>query len=209
MNDIVILSPDELFARMLADECTFCGFPARIFPVADEHVSAARAVLIDLDCVPSVPVFAAQAIGFSAEPDALPAQVRECCRVIFYRPFPVSELREELYRLFPEGRISVPEEKKAVPRFARPDLTLDSVHMCAVCGEYSVPLSYHEFTLLGRLLAAGGEVVPKRELSALLGGHDSNMTETYVCRLRKKLEKVLGVRLIESVRGVGYRYRND
>lgn len=55
MNDIVILSPDELFGRMLADECTFCGFPACVFPVADEHVSAARAVLIELDRIRPVP----------------------------------------------------------------------------------------------------------------------------------------------------------
>lgn len=79
--------------------------------------------------------------------------------------------------------------------------------MRAVMGEYSVSLSYREFALLGRLLAANGEVVPKGELDALLGSHESNMTETYICRLRRKTEKVLGMRLIESVRGVGYRYR--
>lgn len=209
MNDIVILSPDELFARMLADECTFCGFPARVFPVADEHVSAARAVLIDLDHIRPVPSPAAQTIGFSADPDALPEETRSGCSVIFHRPFPVKCLREELYRLFPEGRVSLPAGSAPHHRIPHPALTLDSVHMCAVMGDYSVPLSYREFTLLGRLLAASGEVVPKGELDALLGSHESNMTETYICRLRRKTEKVLGMRLIESVRGVGYRYRAE
>lgn len=209
MNDIVILSPDELFAQMLANECTFCGFPALALPAANEHVSCARAVLIDLDCIRSVPSPTAQTIGFSADPDALPEETRCGCRVIFHRPFPVKLLREELYRLFPEGRVSLPTENTAVRRTAPPALTLDPVHMRAVAGEYAVSLSYREFTLLGRLIAAGGEVVPRAELDALLGGHKSNMTETYVCRLRRKIEKVLGVRLIESVRGTGYRYRTE
>mgnify|MGYP004657965979 FL=1 len=207
MNDIVILSPDELFGRMLADECTFCGFPACVFPVADEHVSAARAVLIDLDRIRPVPSPAAQTIGFSADPDALPEEVKSGCCLIFHRPFPVKRLREELYRLFPESRVSLPEGNVISHRIAHPALTLDPLHMRAVMGEYSVSLSYREFALLGRLLAANGEVVPKGELDALLGSHESNMTETYICRLRRKTEKVLGMRLIESVRGVGYRYR--
>ena len=193
MKDIVILSPDELFGRMLADECTFCGFPACVFPVADEHVSAARAVLIDLDRIRPVPSPAAQTIGFSADPDALPEEVKSGCCLIFHRPFPVKRLREELYRLFPESRVSLPEGNVISHRIAHPALTLDPLHM--------------EFARLGRLLAANGEVVPKGELDALLGSHESNMTETYICRQRRKTEKVLGMRLIESVRGVGYRYR--
>lgn len=209
MNDIVILSPDELFARMLTDECTFCGFPAKSFPVADEHVFSASTVLIDLDHIRTIPASATQVIGFLSEPDTVPDEVRSRCRVIFHRPFPMSELRGELYRLFPAGTVKVSSVQKKTSPSVRRELTLDPIHMCAVYGDFSVPLSYHELTLLGRLLAADGETVSKGELSVLLGGHASNMTETYVCRLRRKIEKALGIRIIESVRGVGYRCRKN
>ena len=44
----------------------------------------------------------------------------------------------------------------------------------------------------------------REELAALLGG-GGHSVEVYVCKLRTKLEKPLGRRLIHTVRGVGYR----
>ena len=47
-------------------------------------------------------------------------------------------------------------------------------------------------------------VVPRAELATLLGG-GGNSVEVYVCKLRAKIEKPLGRRMIHTVRGKGYR----
>jgi len=61
-----------------------------------------------------------------------------------------------------------------------------------------------EYAILERLYARRGEAVTREELAALLGG-GGNSVEVYICKLRAKLEKPLGRRLILTVRGVGYR----
>jgi DNA-binding response OmpR family regulator len=67
-----------------------------------------------------------------------------------------------------------------------------------------VPLTPAEAAILDRLYVHRGEVVSREELSALLGG-GGNSVEVYVCKLRAKIEKPLGRRMIHTVRGVGYR----
>lgn len=50
-----------------------------------------------------------------------------------------------------------------------------------------------------------GETVSRDTLRAILDGAGGNTVDVYVCRLRAKLEKPLGVRMITTVRGEGYR----
>jgi two-component system OmpR family response regulator len=68
-------------------------------------------------------------------------------------------------------------------------------------------LTSHEFRLLAYLLHHKGEVVSRTELVEHLYDQDfdrdSNTIEVFVGRLRKKL----GVDLIETIRGMGYRMR--
>jgi two-component system, OmpR family, response regulator len=66
-------------------------------------------------------------------------------------------------------------------------------------------LTSHEFRLLSYLLHHKGKVVSRTELVEHLYDQDfdrdSNTIEVFVGRLRKKL----GVDLIETIRGLGYR----
>ncbi|MGN6468363.1 MAG: winged helix-turn-helix domain-containing protein, partial [Rhizobiaceae bacterium] len=68
-------------------------------------------------------------------------------------------------------------------------------------------LTSHEFRLLAYLMHHMGEVVSRTELVEHLYDQDfdrdSNTIEVFVGRLRKKM----GVDLIETVRGMGYRMR--
>jgi DNA-binding response OmpR family regulator len=66
-----------------------------------------------------------------------------------------------------------------------------------------------EWQLLAYLMARPGEVLTRSELAvgawgAGFASRDSEV-EVYVSRLRKKLETAHGGRLIETVRGSGYR----
>jgi DNA-binding response OmpR family regulator len=67
-----------------------------------------------------------------------------------------------------------------------------------------VPLTPAEAAILDRLYVHRGEVVSREALFSLLGG-GGNSVEVYVCKLRAKIEKPLGRRMIHTVRGVGYR----
>ncbi|MEF2073841.1 response regulator transcription factor [Consotaella aegiceratis] len=69
-------------------------------------------------------------------------------------------------------------------------------------------LTSHEYRLLSYLMHHAGEIVSRTELIEHLYDQDfdrdSNTIEVFVGRLRKKI----GVDLIETVRGLGYRIRN-
>ena len=67
-----------------------------------------------------------------------------------------------------------------------------------------VPLTPAETALLECLYAHRGEAVSREELATLLEG-GGNSVEVYICKLRAKIEKPLGRRMILTVRGKGYR----
>lgn len=66
-----------------------------------------------------------------------------------------------------------------------------------------------EFRLLWELVMAEGRVVRRQELFESVWGYNeefnSNSLEVFVSRLRAKLE-VDGLKVIHTVRGVGYKY---
>jgi two-component system OmpR family response regulator len=86
-------------------------------------------------------------------------------------------------------------------------LRLDTKASRAEVDGVTLKLTSHEFRLLAYLMHHMGEVVSRTELVEHLYDQDfdrdSNTVEVFVGRLRKKL----GVDLIETVRGMGYRMR--
>lgn len=81
------------------------------------------------------------------------------------------------------------------------DIRSNKVH---VAGE-AIKLTSHEFRVLTYLMHHSGKVVSRTELTEHIYGQDfdrdSNTIEVFVGRLRRKL----GVDIIETVRGLGYR----
>jgi DNA-binding response OmpR family regulator len=89
------------------------------------------------------------------------------------------------------------------------DLSVDPVtHRCRR-GNVDVALTAREFAVLEFLLRRSGEVVSKSEILdnvwdfAFEG--DPNIVEVYIRHLRRKLDEPFGKRLIETIRGAGYR----
>ena len=68
-----------------------------------------------------------------------------------------------------------------------------------------VKLSHHEMALLRALCEAKGEVVSREQIMALLRADDGNISDVYICHLRRKLDEPLGRKLIITERGRGYR----
>lgn len=71
----------------------------------------------------------------------------------------------------------------------------------------NVHLTPNEADLLCLLGEAEGALVSREKISALLGAEKGNMSDVYICRLRRKLELPFERKLIETVRGRGYRLK--
>ncbi|MEU6994945.1 response regulator transcription factor [Streptomyces sp. NPDC046465] len=120
------------------------------------------------------------------------------------KPFHLVELaarlRAAIRRARPDG---------TDPRPATGDLVLDPVrHRCTVHG-LPVDLTPTEFRLLAALLAASGDLVPRRELVRAgwpEGAHVSDNTlDQYLTRLRRKLRAAGSALTIGTARGIGHR----
>lgn len=68
-----------------------------------------------------------------------------------------------------------------------------------------------EKRLLDALMAADGDPVSSAELALAVFGNAEcqNELKVYIRHLRQKIEEPRGIRVIETVRGVGYRFRTD
>lgn len=88
-------------------------------------------------------------------------------------------------------------------------LRLDTRASKATINGTTLKLTSHEFRLLAYLMHHTGEVVSRTELVEHLYDQDfdrdSNTIEVFVGRLRKKM----GVDMIETVRGMGYRMKDS
>jgi len=90
-------------------------------------------------------------------------------------------------------------------------LRLDPITHAASVGRASVVLTPTEFRLLGRLLARPGEAVRRRDLIEAAWPSGSfvrdNTLDSYMARLRRKLQALPGAPTIETRRGLGYSLR--
>jgi DNA-binding response OmpR family regulator len=75
-------------------------------------------------------------------------------------------------------------------------------------GEVKVVLTAREFAVLECLLRAGGQAVTRVELVQSVWGHNfdagTNFVDVAIQRLRRKIDDPFSVKLIQTVRGLGY-----
>ena len=88
-------------------------------------------------------------------------------------------------------------------------LLLDADAHRAFCHDIEVNLTAKEFSILTYFMMHYQSVISKRELLDELWDMnyqgDPNIVEVYIRRLRQKLDPLLDVTAIETIRGVGYR----
>jgi DNA-binding response OmpR family regulator len=93
------------------------------------------------------------------------------------------------------------------------DLELDpATRKCRRAGQ-DIALTPREFALLEALMRCRGEVVSKQKILDDVWGLDfqgaPNVVEVYVGYLRRKIDTPFGRSSLETLRGVGYRLRED
>jgi two-component system copper resistance phosphate regulon response regulator CusR len=122
------------------------------------------------------------------------------------KPFAFSELLARVRVILRRGdaRPGAPEPT----RYELADLTLDVVKHRATRGSDRLDLTPKEFALLALLIKRPGEVQPRAVIADQVWDmnfdSDTNVIEVVIRRLRAKLDDSYPVKLLHTVRGVGY-----
>ena len=118
------------------------------------------------------------------------------------KPFAFSELLARVRALLRRGRSNEPE------LFQIADLELDLLRRRVVRGGKRIDLTAKEFALLELLLRRQGEVLPRSLIASQVWDmnfdSDTNVIEVAVRRLRAKIDDEFELKLIHTVRGMGY-----
>jgi len=121
------------------------------------------------------------------------------------KPFFVEELIARL-RVVTRRAAGAPQSLLAVE-----DLTVNLITRDVRRGERKIELTAREFALLEQLIRAPGRVFTRVQIWEQVWGYDfdpgTNVVDVYVQRLRRKLDDGETVKLIETIRGVGYRLK--
>jgi len=123
------------------------------------------------------------------------------------KPFSFAELLARLRALVRRGATERP------PFLAVGDLTLDPATRRVTRTGIPVELTAKEFALLEYFMRHPGEVLSRTRLIEHVWDFayegDSNVVDVYVRYLREKVDRPFGTDSIETVRGAGYRLREE
>jgi two-component system, OmpR family, response regulator len=123
------------------------------------------------------------------------------------KPFSFAELLARLRALVRRGSV----ERPTVVVVG--DLRLDPASRKVWRGEQEIHLSPKEFALLEAFMRRPGQALSRLQLIEhawdFAYENRSNVIDVYVRYLREKVDRPFGVRSLETVRGVGYRLREE
>ena len=198
-GNILILSEDAIFARMLELELAAMHFSVQInsAPMSREN----DLILVDLDSA-SIPQKAgknARIVGFTRHFEVSQLDAERRCSMILHRPFQMRVLREEVASInaAPQGKDLYQNGKESL------DIILEGNML--TLGEEAFALRPKEAAIMSALLAKRGELVSREELSLLIGESSTNKTDVHICYLRRKFAAVTERQIIKTVRGQGYK----
>jgi two-component system OmpR family response regulator len=123
------------------------------------------------------------------------------------KPFSLAELLARLRALMRRG----PVERPTVLRVG--GLRLDPASRRVWRDDEEIELSAREFTVLETFMRRPGQVLSRDRLAHAAWGAEheqrSNVVEVYLNYLREKIDRPYGVESLETIRGAGYRLRED
>ena len=124
------------------------------------------------------------------------------------KPFAFAELVARIRALVRRGRAGA-----ETPRLTAGDLEVDLITRRVIRGGRPVELTVREFELLEYLLRHQGQVVPREALARDVWKETArttpldNVIDVHIARLRRKVDMDQRVKLIHTVRGVGFMLR--
>lgn len=126
------------------------------------------------------------------------------------KPFAIEEL---LARIRVALKTRSGEKKKEEKQLIYGKLSVDLATRQVSFGGTLLTLTKKEFDLLVFLLKNKNRAVSREELLSAVWDYDyagdTNVVDVYIRYLRQKVEEPLGIRFIETVRGVGYMIQDE
>lgn len=121
------------------------------------------------------------------------------------KPFFVEELAARIHAVV---RRSVSERQNLL---CVGPLKLDRITREVTCNHQAIELTSREFNLLEYLMRSPGRVFTRTQILEHVWGYDfnpnTNVVDVCIQRIRKKIDPIAEAVWIESIRGVGYRFR--
>lgn len=118
------------------------------------------------------------------------------------KPFSFTELVLRLRTLLRRGTVREPD------RYTIADLHIDVLRRKVMRQETSIPLTNKEFMLLHLLVRREGEVLSRTMIASQVWDmnfdSDTNVVDVAIKRLRAKIDRPYDIKLIHTVRGIGY-----
>ncbi len=128
------------------------------------------------------------------------------------KPFSFSELSARLHAITRRTQAASQKGKHATTLKAC-DLTVDLLHHTVVRGDKKIDLQPREFALLELLMRNLNRPLTKTLILERIWDYSfdpqTNIVDVLVCRLRNKIDADFNVKLIHTMRGVGYVFRAD
>ncbi|BAY17136.1 two component transcriptional regulator, winged helix family protein [Nostoc sp. HK-01] len=121
------------------------------------------------------------------------------------KPFFVEELAARIHAVV---RRSVGDRQNLL---AVGSIKLDRITREVTCNQRVIELTSREFNLLEYLMRSPGRVFTRTQILEHIWGYDfnpnTNVVDVCIQRIRKKIDPIDETNWIESIRGVGYRFR--
>lgn len=204
---LIIYSTDALFARMLELQFSEKGLTVYKSDRPQKHLTCDIALLdLDSSAAPAADSYQ-RLIGFTRGLAFTEDEVRRKCSLILHRPFDMALLRREVLseEICQKAAYVHRAPVEQLHSYTIRNIRLDREAGRIVIDGREMQLTPIEQIVADCLLSARGQIVSRERLSAAIGKSSANKTDVYVCFLRKKLEQITPVRVIETVRGKGYR----
>ncbi|MEI2583397.1 response regulator transcription factor [Scytonema sp. PRP1] len=129
------------------------------------------------------------------------------------KPFFVEELAARIHAVVRRSvgvRGATPSEYRQ-NLLAVGQLKLDRITREVTCNQQAIELTSREFNLLEYLMRSPGRVFTRTQILEHVWGYDfnpnTNVVDVCIQRIRKKIDPIDEAGWIESIRGVGYRFR--
>ena len=206
-----LITDDKRFERMLSLELSDRG--VELLNAGNTHFTKLKAgkifTVADLDIcsIEEIEAYSSEStvIGFSRSYKNEIGDILTHCSVFLHRPFLIDDLVSAIF-----GESDVPKRRTVMQAKGKEHryLSVDEVEHCAVFGNERIMLSESEYKVLSLLCDRRGETVDREEISRLLGSSEGNISDVYICMLRRKIDNRLGLKLIFTVRGKGYMIPN-